>query len=291
MGIKDQLIKIKENWLIIVLALVLIAVVFGGGNFIQNISLIQTESVLGFADNREGIESTYYPPPSGDFAPEIEDRKIVKTTRLSTEVKRNTFIDWGNKLKNIISSSESYILNENMNKYGTGRKSYYSGSYQIKVSVDEYDSVISQLKEIGEINSFSENTQDITGTHANLEIQLKAEKERLERYNKMFEEAKAIEEKIELSDRIFNQERTIKSLENSLESIEKRVTYSTVYFTMTEKRSEYYNIVFVKVSELIKNLVGSFNNLIILVFIIIPWIIAIIITRFLWKLLKKKKYL
>jgi len=49
-----------------------------------------------------------------DFAPEVEERKIIKTTSMSSEVDRGTFGAAVLNLKNIIDSSDSFILNENI---------------------------------------------------------------------------------------------------------------------------------------------------------------------------------
>ena len=51
----------------------------------------------------------------------------------------------------------------------------------------------------------------------------------------MLTEATAVSDKIELSDRIFNQERTIKYFEDQLKNAGTRVEYSTLYVTLTEK--------------------------------------------------------
>jgi len=237
------------------------------------------------------VAPSYYPGVQENFAPEVTDRKITKTTNLATEVARGTFKDSETKLKSIVTSSESFLLNENVYKYDTGvaRRSYYSGNYQIKVETGKYDPVIVQLKEIGEVQSFSENSDDITGRYTNLKSELDAEKEKLKRYQQMYDDAIIIADKIDLSDRIANQERTIKYLEDALENMDNRVDYSTIYFTMTEKQSDYANIVFVKFAELVSSFVNSFNNLFRFVFWIIPWAIAVLIVGFVWKRFKKKK--
>ena len=86
-------------------------------------------------------EKAYYPGAVGsaDFAPDVQERKIVTTTSMSTEVKRGEFDSAAAKLKSIASASDSFILSENVNKYGTKRKAYFVGSYQVKVDVEKYD--------------------------------------------------------------------------------------------------------------------------------------------------------
>ncbi len=288
MGIKEQFKKLKENWLIAALVLVLFLVVSGGSNVVEQSlkGFSAPMAEMGVYDRAEYATTSYY--GNDDFAPEIEERVVIKTANLATELERGTFQDSEVKLKAIISSSDSYLLNENVRKYGTKRKAYYHGSYQLKVDTTKYAAVISQLKEIGELQSFSENQEDVTGKYTDLQIELDIEKSRLERYHEMYAEAKEVEDKIELNDRIFNQERRIKYLEDRIENIDKRVEYSTVYFTMTEKRSDYVNVVFVKFSELVKNMVNSFNSLLSLLFVIVPWLVAIGIGAGIYRLVKKK---
>lgn len=294
MTLKDQFKKIKENWLIIAIVLVMFVVFSGGSGVVSQIagnSMVRTAYDAPQAEFAASKAGGYYPGPSygEDFAPEVEDRKITKTASISTEVERGEFRESEAKLKNIVTTSDSYLLNENVRKYGTERKEYMYGNYQIKVEVGKYDALVSQIKEIGEVQSFNENTVDITGQYTDLELNIELEKERLERYQAMYEEATRVEDKITLNDRIFNQERTIKYMQDRLENMDKRVEYTTVSVTLTEKRSEYMDVAIVKFSELVKGLVNSFNNLLGLIFWAVPWAIALLIAGVAWKLVKRRR--
>lgn len=297
MTIKEQFQKMKENWLIVLLLLVVFLLftslpaietlqqdVFGGGfaGFNQRgYEMAAAESKMGL-----GMPSPIY---SDSFAPEAVDRKITKTASLSTEVERGTFKDAESKLKSIITASDAFLLNENAQKYDQGRRSYYSGSYSIKVEKGKYEAVLMQLKQIGEVTWFSENTDDITEQFVSLEAELQAEKERLTRYQQMLAEATAVSDKIELSDRIFNQERIIKYFEDQLKNAGTRVEYSTLYVTLTEKQSEYVSTVFVKFSELVAGFVDSLNSLLKLLVGILPYAAATLLAWLGWKKLKKRK--
>lgn len=293
MKIKEQFKKIKDNWLIAVLVIVLFLFV-SGGNMLQSFSY----SSLGGIDQQDmmyaekgysaGVRE-YYPESTADFAPEVEERIKIKSANMATEVERGTFHEESTTLKNIIKSSDSYLLNENVNKYGTKRKAYYSGTYSIKVDTEKYDAVITQLKDIGELKSFSENENDVTGEYTDMEIELGIEKERLERYEDMYAQASKIDDKINLNDRIFNQQRRIKYLEDRIENIDKRVDYSTVYFRIDEERSEYANVVLVKSSELVRSMVSSFNNLIQLIFVLAPWAVALALIAIIFRMSRKHK--
>jgi hypothetical protein len=295
MTFSEQIEKLKENWLLVLLLLAVIVVAFrpsisnfAGGMAYDN-SYVQ-EAMYKSAGYPGGSRN-YYPPiyDNRDFAPDEANRKIMKTVTMSTELERGTFQDEETKLKGIISSTGSYLLDENQNTYGDSWRSYVSASYTIKVPAPKVDAVLTQLRAIGEVKSYVENKDDITGQYKNLELELASEKQRLARYQEMFEEATLVADKITLNDRMFEQERTIKYMEEQLKNMDTTVEYSTVYFSMYEKQSEYVNVVFVKFAELVRMLVSSINSLISLVFVALPWALAIWLISLAVKLFKGKK--
>lgn len=82
MGIKKQFAKIKENWLIIVLAIVLFLFMSGGSGFLSSVITNSGLDKLGFLGGNEmmslenSIREGYYPGSvSSDFAPGVEERK------------------------------------------------------------------------------------------------------------------------------------------------------------------------------------------------------------------------
>ncbi|MBI2658886.1 DUF4349 domain-containing protein [Candidatus Woesearchaeota archaeon] len=290
MAIKEQLVKIKENWLM--LALVLLVIIFLKGGSIPMLSTgIASEKFMAADASYSRAGYGFLPPVpiNEDFAPDVQDRKITKSSSMSVETPTGGFSDAESKLKSVVRSSGSYLLNENVNKYESGWKSYYTGSYQIKVDTKKYNDVVAQLKGIGEVKSFNENAEDVTGSYKNLEIEINAEKQRLLRYTKMYEEATLVADKLQLSDRIFEQERTIKYLEDSLKNIDQRIEYSTIYITLNEKQPGYANIKFVKFSELVRSLVASLNSLLKLIFVAMPYAAAALIAWIAVRLFRKKQ--
>jgi hypothetical protein len=288
MTIKKQFNKLKENWLLIAVIFVLFLVMSGGISLFSGIGSLTKMSapMIDFAAEesfRAGGIAIY----NDDFAPEEETRIITKTASISSEVKRNTFEEQENKLISIVSSTDSYLLNQNSNKHGEGISSYRTGSYNIKVETQKYDSILTQLKEIGEITSFNENARDITAQYTNTQLEITTEKTRLARYKAMYNEAKEVADKLELNDRIFDQERRIKYMEDSLKNLDQKVDYSNIYISLTEERSNWINISLVKFPDLIRNLVNSFNSLLGFIVILLPWAIAIWLIKLILKKIKK----
>ncbi|MBR9683551.1 DUF4349 domain-containing protein [Candidatus Woesearchaeota archaeon] len=286
MTLKEQFKTVKENWILalVVLAILLVPL-FSGSSItaITNSGFDKGMAEMEMSSPRMG--GVYY--DQGDFAPEVTERKITKTAYLSSEVERGEFFDTEIKLKAIVSASDSILLNENVNKQAAGWKTTYYGYYQFKVKTTKYDAVIDQLKRLGEVESFSENSQDITGSYINLEEELGLEQDRLARYQAMYNQVSDISEKIALSDKIFNQERRVQYLEEALKNQDLRVEYSTVSVNLRETSSEYTNIALVKLSQLVRSVVNSFNAVLSLIFWALPWAALLLISWLVYRKVKR----
>ena len=209
-----------------------------------------------------------------NFAPEVSDRKITSTSYLTTKVKTGEFRNAEVKLKAILTSSSTLLLNEDVQVSGSGRRTFLSGSYTLKVKAEKGDALLLQLKELGEIVSFTQNKDDVTEQHLDLREELEVEKARLKRFESMFAESLDVAEKIQLTDRIFEIERRIAYLEESLGSLDTRVEYSTIYLQLREKQSGFANVALVKFSQLVESLVGSLNSLLHLIFLALPYVLV-----------------
>ncbi|MBI4147806.1 DUF4349 domain-containing protein [Candidatus Woesearchaeota archaeon] len=292
MTVKEQLLKLKENWLLVLVVLVVLYLMSGSGDFDGAVP-----SLSSYAPSM-AVRSSYEAAPSyarsslydRGFAPEVKDRLISKTARLSSEVEKGSFSSAESQLKSIIKSSESYLLNEDVDTYNSGeRGEYTSASYEIKVQSAKYDAVVQQLKGIGKVLSFNENAEDITGTYINIKVELDTERKRLLRYEQMYAEAKKMEDKIDLNDRMFNQERTIANLLDSMDRLGKQVTYSTIRVSLAEKKSAYADIAFVELSMLAEALIGSLNTFLVLAVAALPWVLGIGLVVWLYRKLFGQK--
>ncbi|MFH0977791.1 MAG: DUF4349 domain-containing protein [Candidatus Woesearchaeota archaeon] len=290
MGFKQQLSKITDNWLIIVILLLVLMVMSGLGGISSNLGALtktagysQVSDQMAAGGGYSAMRESYYPTPSSDFAPGVTERKLIKTSSMGLSAEHGQFDSAQDKLHAIVTVSGSYLLNENVNKYGEDKKAYRSGYYQIKVEKAKYDALVAQLKEIGEVTSFSESTQDITGAYTNNEIELQVEQERLLRYKEMYKTATIVADQITINDRIFDEERTIKYLQDSLKNKDQQVDYSQVQVSLNEKQSGYANLLFVKFSDLIRTLVGSTNAVFYIIFALLPFaVVAAIIWFIVW---------
>ena len=284
MAISKQIKTIKENWLIILGLFVIILIINSGADLV-NISKSVGYGGATYNEEQGIVSSDYF---GNNFEPEVTERIFVKTVSSSLEIKRGRFDSAIILLKNQISDAEGLVLNENINSIGEGITKRRIGYYSIRIPEDEYPSFISDVKTLGKVESFSENLEDITGAYISLSDTLELEKEKLERYEQLYKESSSLEDKLSLTDRIFQQERTIKYLEELIENKGQQIEYVTVTVSLNEKQSSLIGISFVTLGAILKNFINSLNKLILLVVWILPWALIILIGRIIWKAVKKK---
>ena len=291
MAIKEQFRTLKNNWLIILIILVLVVLFLGGfpsaliesfksGSESYSSDYNYGSSGGGYAEaapNRMLTESAPMPSPTETGDVLKDERKITTTTNLNTQVESGQFMPAAQKLKSIIIASSALLLQEDVARLGEDKKAYYDGRYSLKVESSTLDAVVAQLKEIGKVTSFTQAKEDITEPYLNLEIEIKVEKERLARYQKILSEAQLVEDKITLNDKIFDQERTIKYYEDTLKNADQQVRYSTVYMEITEKAPAYANLNWVSGSMLLVGFVDSLSSVITMVVVVLPYAAVILL--------------
>ncbi|MBI2107386.1 DUF4349 domain-containing protein [Candidatus Woesearchaeota archaeon] len=167
MTIKNQLLKLKENWLLLALVIAVL-LIFSG--ITSNLSSItndygyEKQAAMSSSRGMMSFDGIIPPVYQEDFAPEIKERAITKSSSLSTEIERSKFQESSERIKSLIKKNNAILLNENVNEYESGRNSYLTGYYQIKIETSKYDYLLNELKNIGELKSFNENADDITKT-------------------------------------------------------------------------------------------------------------------------------
>ena len=189
MAVKDQWNKLKDNWLLILISVIVIFVVMGGSSGIFSLiddyssssdyggtsSGYERPSPMSYGGTRS-YESASYAEPSASpvpysevalksspsissdvSAPPLQDQMVAKTASMETKVERGTFANEESTLKSIVKASDAILLWQNVNTYGEGRAQYQAGRYQIKIDATKYDAIISQLKAIGTVESFTKH--------------------------------------------------------------------------------------------------------------------------------------
>ena len=273
MAIQKQFEKIKENWLLIALFVFLFLVLFffmsGGFHLGSQVSSARMDMAYDaggvFMEHSRG---------SSSLAPDVIDRVLIKTASMSHTV--TEFDIAQDKLNEIIAATSSILVRQNVfTQYDT----YRTGTYTVSVPTDKYDEAISQLKQLGDLNFFTEHAHDITGSFIRLRDLLESEKHKLETFERMQENAVSIDEKLRLTDRIFEQQNRIRSLEHQIANQGDRVEFSQIDITLNERRPRHAQVVFATFSDLWSSFKASVNALLYFIAYVFPFLIAYLLLK------------
>ena len=160
--------KIKKNWfvLILILAVLVVSTVMNNEEKIYAVGepLLYDDMDYYMAKSSGMVKERIIasePYPGDDFAPEVEERQIEKNAYMSLEVKRGNFKDVENELIALVKATDSFVLNQNVNKYDES----YRGSYTVKVNNEKYEFFILQAKEFGNVLSFVPSAREAARNH------------------------------------------------------------------------------------------------------------------------------
>lgn len=280
MSLKRQWKTLKENWLIAIIIIVLI-LVLSNFNFSSIVSI--DPGVVKYEDREFGSGSLGILPYGEDFAPGQDIRKIVYSASVGVEVDSGDFDIAENDFDMAVDRYDAIVLNRNVYADDNDRK---TGYYNLRVDVRQLDLLLDDLKDIGEVQSESKDSYDITGNYINLQERYKIEQDKLQRLKGFLSEAETISDKIALNDQIAEQERTVEYLLEALESENERVDYASVSFVLEEEKSDFADITFVTFGELVRSFVTSVAGLLKIIFVLIPYALILWV---LWVVFRKRK--
>ncbi|MFA5796528.1 MAG: DUF4349 domain-containing protein [Candidatus Woesearchaeota archaeon] len=290
MTFKEQLEKLKENWLTISLVVIVVFTmfVFMTGSGLRTISQSYGSATDSYNPSYLSKGSTgYYPEnnylnSNSNLAPNILNRMIIKTTSMNVEVK--DYYGSEAMLKNSASTHDAIITSENVN----ANNKYHSGYYTLRVPVDQYDGLVAKLKTLGTVKSFNENANDVTGSYVNLKDVLIMEKSKLSSYEELYDSTANLNDKIQLLDRITSQKSLISSLQYQLADEKERVVYATLQVSLSEKSPAYASIVFATFADLWAAFLSSLNIFLYIVAYVLPFVFVGLIILGVRKFMKRE---
>lgn len=166
----------------------------------------------------------------------LAERKIIRSANLTIEVEN--FDEASNNIDSIILgigivqesniSTEKVYVNDKL-------KLIKKGTIVLRVNKDKFDSVVNNLKGIGEVYNQAINGQDVTDRYVDTESRLrllKLEQSRLEAYLVKLEDLDKI---FRTESRLTEIRQEIESLTGNLNKISSLVELSTITITMNEK--------------------------------------------------------
>lgn len=192
----------------------------------------------------------------------------------------------------------SYVKGENYTSTYYGNVSYRTAEFTIRVPSEHFASVKSDLYSIGNITSLTTYSDNVTTEYYDTQSRLTAYRTEETRLLELIEIAETLEEILIIEDRLSSVRYSIESLTTSLQSMDSRVSYSTIQIYLTEVKEltetkEEELTYWQQLGEGFKNTLKSigkfFKSLFRVIVTILPVLIIIMVVTVVFIIIHKKR--
>ena len=251
-----------KKTLSLLLAVLLLAALCGCGSKAANTSASYRESYVsapaaapndaygGFAMTAEEAGYAYdtaeaempYPEPGepasgADALPDLDPEKIIYSA--SATVETTDFDATLSRLRELVKSVGGFVESSSLNgaNYYTqarGNASTRSAEYYLRIPSDRFSELMSSLSTLGNIPYTNTYTENISAQYYDLEARLNACRVQETRLLEMMELAESVSDVIVIEDRLTELRYQIESMQSTLNSWDRQVSYSSVSLSIRE---------------------------------------------------------
>jgi len=170
-------------------------------------------------------------PADGGFAPNVEERQIVKTGNLSlvvSDIKEKT-----EEIEKIVSEAGGLVQESSVQEPVDGVR---SGWVSVRVPALNFDEIMTVIKETAtRIESENVSSSDVTRQVVDNEARLKNLRAQEAKYLEILAAAKNIDDILSATQYLNNTRWEIENIETQLKNVKEQVSYSTIYVNLVDE--------------------------------------------------------
>ncbi len=223
-----QLRAVLGMSLVILLVFSLSACAGNGGDKSNAYAAQETGSTSSAAveEVERGFEST---PESTEGVRPRDHRKLITTVHLGAETKEyDSFLIW---LEEELQQVEGYVESSEMDSYGSHNRSC---QMTLRVPAQQLNHFLETVGENCNIVTRSRQEEDVTLNYVDAESYRQALRVEEGRLLELLEEAKSLEDILNIEDRLATVRAQLQSYESTLRVYDNQIDYSTVYLNLRE---------------------------------------------------------
>ena len=162
-----------------------------------------------------------------------EEKKIIRTASLTIMTK--SFDESLDALTALCKELNGWV---SWMSVSTGSGNLQRASMTLRIPQENLDAFLSGSGEYGRVTSREETADDVTESYRDTQTRLATQQALMERLQSLVTTAAKLSDLLELESQIADTQYTIDSLQQSLKSTDRKVSYSTVSINLREERKE-----------------------------------------------------
>ena len=254
----------------------------------QAISTIKEVSEENYTNNTK-FKAVSEPKIDNSSSNSTSEKKLIKTANIRYQVL--DINDCINKIQQLVADSNAVITTNNQENYS------YQIAYNLVIRVDnqKFDGLVDAIVSLADqLNSKQVNAQDVTEQFVDITARLNAKKKIEERYLEILNQAKNIEDILEVEKKLGEIREEIESTEGRLRYLNNQIALSTIhlsfYQTLEQETSSIAPGFFSRIGKGFANGWDIFLDFIVSLSYIWPFIlISIILIYFIKKFLSTRQ--
>lgn len=213
---------------------------------------------------------------------------VIKTALIRMETSKGEYAKMKTEAVSIASSVGGYVESESSSKDDEGLT---YASITLRVPSQNFDEVMSQVSELGDVTSSEVSTKDVSSEYVDLESRLKHLEAEEAFYLTLMGQAQTIEEMITIREHLSSIQLEKEQIQGRKNFLDQQISYSTVTLTVEEVSPEEEEEGFwVSVKEAFKSFARGLGYLAIGFFYALPYLVIILILLLLvWVIARRSK--
>lgn len=196
-----------------------------------------TQASLGAdAPDSEAMATGTPVEEANDAESSSSNRMRIYTAELTVRV--DEFDASRSNLSNAIDAHGGYVGNSQVRASERDNETYRDGRFTYRVPAENYSAFLETARAEGTVVQESENVQDVTGQHADLEARLENLRAERDRLRELYEQANETEDVLAVQRELSDVQGEIERIEARLQALENRVAYATVTVELREERPD-----------------------------------------------------
>ena len=228
-----------------------------------------------------------------ESAPAPAEKKIIRTASMT--IATQTFEDSLNALKSACEGQGGWIesSSESTNSYSGLRTAYLT----LRIPQDGLDAYLAGTEGLGRVTSKSESAQDVTASYQDTQTRLNTQLALMERLQALITESGDLSDLLALESQIADTQYMIDSLQSSLNSTDRQVSYSTVNVTLKEEKTVELTDTTVSFGERILSAVavgweaftGFLGDMVVFLVAALPFMVIVAVVVIVIKLIRRRR--
>jgi hypothetical protein len=159
------------------------------------------------------------------------ERKMIYSGYMELEVEKGKFEEKFDEIANIAKAVGGFVSNTDSSAYG---EQLAMGTITIRIPIENFDSVIDQIKKLGNVKNMNTNVQEVTQEYVDLESRLKHFQAQEEVLLKMMKESETVEDSISVHRELSRVQEQIEIIKGRLRWLDEQISLSTITVFVTE---------------------------------------------------------